>query len=372
MLWALRIRQAALIAIAIALAVASTYLLTAALISAARAPTIVFALNFTKLPSPVLRPSGSGPDAAATYNPAVVYVNGTFYMLYRAQARWRGVSVIMLAVSRDGIHFRKLGKVVLYPSLREEMGGGCEDPRIVEVNGTYYMTYTAYNGRVARLALAVSKDLVHWKKLGIVFPGWGWSKSGAILPIKIHGRYVMYFGDSNIWIAYSKDMVHWVTNRSWVVLRPRPGHFDSKLVEPGPPPILTKEGILLIYNAADREGRYYVGWALFSRDDPTKLIARAEKPILSPTYPWEIRGQTPNVVFATALVRVNDTWYLYYGAADTYVGVAIARGKHIIEELSPSVTPLHLAIPTAIGIAIAMLATSIALASLTARQPRNR
>ncbi|NPA96932.1 MAG: glycosidase, partial [Crenarchaeota archaeon] len=286
-------RVLSLIIVASVLAVASAYLLVDALIHIARAPAVIFALSFTKLPSPVLRPSGRGPDAAATYNPAVVYVNGTFYMFYRAQARWRGTSVIMLAVSRDGVHFKKLGKVVLYPTLKEEMGGGCEDPRIVEVNGTYYMTYTAYDGKVARLALAVSRDLVHWKKLGIVFPRWGWSKSGAILPVKIRGRYVMYFGDSNIWIAYSKDMIHWVTNRSWVVLRPRPGHFDSKLVEPGPPPILTKEGILLIYNAADREGRYYVGWALFSRDDPSKLIARAEKPILSPTYAWEIEGQTP-------------------------------------------------------------------------------
>ncbi len=94
------------------------------------------------------------------------------------------------------------------------MNGGCEDPRIVVVNGTFYMTYTAYDGKTARLALARSKDLVHWEKLGIVFPEWGWSKSGAILPIKINGKYIMYFGDSNIWIAYSDDMIHWVTDKS--------------------------------------------------------------------------------------------------------------------------------------------------------------
>lgn len=135
----------------------------------------------------------------------------------------------------------------------------------------------------------------------------------------------MYFGDSNIWIAYSEDMIHWVTNKDWVVLRPRPGYFDSKLVEPGPPPILTKEGILLIYNGADRKGRYYVGWALFSKDVPSKLIARAKEPIPLPTYSWEVKGQVPNVVFATSLIKVNNTWYLYYGATDTYVGVAIAK-----------------------------------------------
>jgi len=344
------VRVAALAA-ALALTVAAACVLMLTHLQSAEAPLP----SFTKLPHPILAPSGRGPDAAATYNPAVVYVNGTFYMFYRARARWGGTSVIMLAVSRDGVHFRRLGKVVLYPTLKEELRGGCEDPRIVEVNGTYYMTYTAYDGRVARLALARSRDLIHWEKLGVVFPKWGWSKSGAILPVKVNGEYVMYFGDTDIWIAYSRDVVHWVTSRDWVVLRPRPGHFDSKLVEPGPPPILTKEGILLIYNGANRKGVYSVGWALFSKNDPSKLIARAEKPILTPTYGWEVKGQVPNVVFATSLVRVNNTWYLYYGAADTYVGVAIARA-------GPHAKAMYVRVAlTAASVAVLALLTAIIL-----------
>ncbi|WFO75059.1 family 43 glycosylhydrolase [Desulfurococcaceae archaeon MEX13E-LK6-19] len=295
-----------------------------------------FLNRLVKLSRPVLKPSGKGFDAKAVYNPAVVYVNGTFYLFYRAQKAWHGTSVIMLAVSRDGVNFVRLNLTVLYPTLREEMGGGCEDPRIVKVNNTYYMTYTAYDGVTARLALARSRDLIHWEKLGVVFPDWGWSKSGAILPVKINGKYVMYFGDSNIWIAYSDDMVHWVTSRDWVVLRPRPGYFDSKLVEPGPPPILTDEGILLIYNAADENNRYSVGWVLFSKDDPTKVIARSEKPILEPEFEWEIYGQVPNVVFATSLVMVNDRLYLYYGAADTYVGLAVASLETLFNESTTS------------------------------------
>jgi len=169
--------------------------------------------KFIKLSYPILIPSASGPDAAAVYNPAVVFVNGTFYMFYRAQSKWHGTSVIMLAISYDGIHFEKLNLTVIYPTLKEELIGGCEDPRIVKVNDTYYMTYTAYDGKTARLALARSKDLIHWEKIGIVFPEWSWCKSGAILPVKINGKYIMYFGDSNIWIAYSDDMVHWVTSK---------------------------------------------------------------------------------------------------------------------------------------------------------------
>jgi len=77
-------------------------------------------------------------------------------MFYRAQSEWHGTSVIMLATSYDGIHFEKLNLTVIYPTLKEELIGGCEDPRIVKVNDTYYMTYTAYDGKTAG-----SKDLIH-------------------------------------------------------------------------------------------------------------------------------------------------------------------------------------------------------------------
>ncbi|MCD6301553.1 MAG: hypothetical protein J7L82_05730 [Staphylothermus sp.] len=125
-------------------------------------------ISFCKNPYPVLLPGPEWLDAAATYNPAVLYVNNTFYMFYRAQYRFHGTSITMLAISRDEIHFNKTHKMILYPTLAEEMSGRCEDPRIVVVNNIYYMTYTAYNGRNARLALARSKDLIHWEKLGLV------------------------------------------------------------------------------------------------------------------------------------------------------------------------------------------------------------
>jgi len=275
--------------------------------------------------SPIIFPDGDGPDAAATFNPAAIVKNGIVYLFYRAQPSWHGVSVIMLATSEDGVHFKRAETIVIAPEYVWEKGGGCEDPRIVEVNGTYYMTYTAYDGKTARLALALSRDLLHWKKIGLVFPRWGWCKSGAIVPVKINGYYWMYFGDSNIWIARSKDLIHWETRKERVVLRPREGYFDSRLVEPGPPPIVYDEGILLLYNAADENLTYYVGWALFSKDDPTKVLARAEEPILRPETPWERFGQVPNVVFAEGLVEINGKWYLYYGASDTVICVAISN-----------------------------------------------
>lgn len=114
------------------------------------------------------------------------------------------------------------------------------------------------------------------------------------------------------------------------MLRPRKGYFDSRLVEPGPPPIVTADGILLIYSGADDSNRYSVGWVLFSKDDPTRVMARADQPILEPTESWEKYGQVYNVTLAEGLVKKGDTWYLYYGAADTYVGVATFREKESV------------------------------------------
>ena len=209
-----------------------------------------------------------------------------------------------------------------------------EDPRVVRVGKTYYMTYTGYDGETARLCVATSKNLLNWKKHGVVFDEFpfekngrpNWTKSGAILTEKMKsgpfkGRYIMYFGDSNIWLAHSKDLLHWEYETK-PVLTPR-GH----LVEPGPPPVLTDEGILLIHNEAFRRDEgltYTVQVALFDREDPGKLLWRSEKPVLEPEFEWEKRGWVDNVVFAESLVEKDGREYLYYGGADRYVGLAIS------------------------------------------------
>ncbi|MBP1911743.1 putative GH43/DUF377 family glycosyl hydrolase [Thermococcus stetteri] len=203
---------------------------------------------------------------------------------------------------------------------------------MVRVGKTYYMTYTGYDGSVARLCLATSKNLLNWKKHGVLFGEFpfkkngmvNWTKSGAILPERLKsgpfkGRYIMYFGDSNVWLAHSKDLLHWEYEER-PVLTPR-GH----LVEPGPPPLITDEGILLIHNEAfwrSRELVYTVQLALFDRDDPRRLIWRSKGPLLEPTLDWERKGWVDNVVFAEGLVERNGTYYLYYGGADRYVGLA--------------------------------------------------
>lgn len=278
---------------------------------------------FTKYASnPILTPQGDGFESWAVFNPTVITEDGIFYMLYRAEDR-KGVSRIGLAQSEDGINFVRRSEPVLSPTEPYEIWGGCEDPRVVKFGDTYYMTYTAYNGYRAKLALATSKDLIHWEKHGVIIP-WPWSKSGAIVPQKINGKYVMYFGDSSIWIAYSDDLLHW-TVKNDPVMRPRPEHFDSRGIEPGPPPIVTDRGILLIYNGWNNNITYKVGAVLFSKDDPTIILERLDQPILEPTEGWEKAGQVSNVVFASGLARKGDSWYLYYGGADKCLNVAIAK-----------------------------------------------
>ncbi len=309
------------------------------------------------------------------FNPAAVVRDNKVYLLYRAEdkvGRYKGTSRIGLASSDDGLHFTRRSAPVLYPDndafKRYEWEGGCEDPRIVEDEaGNYVLTYTAFNGRKGRLCTAASADLVTWKKHGPVFGGRYadmWSKSGAIvcrregeriIAVKVRGRYWMYWGVGNIYLAHSQDLLDWAPVESgpaqWLqglsrghglgpdkgrllpALMPRPHKFDSVLVEPGPPALLTERGIRLLYNGVNR-GRqtdpaipahtYSSGQALFAADDPSRLIARIDHPFLKPDKDFELKGQVNNVCFIEGLVFFQGRWLLYYGAADSRIGVAVA------------------------------------------------
>jgi predicted GH43/DUF377 family glycosyl hydrolase len=297
-------------------------------------------------PQPVIFPRDDGFESAGTFNPSVIMNDGKFVMLYRAQDT-KGKSSLGYATSDDGIHFTRRSEPVFVSEAAYEKGGGVEDPRLVKVGDTFYLTYTGFNNvdgmgtdkRDAQLCLATSKDLIHWNRQGVILPSyrgkWNvkWTKSGAILTEKINGKYWMYFlgdatgKDTQMGVAYSDDLLHWTEALDHPVLSSRPGMFDSQVVEPGPPPFFTPEGILLIYNGADDGQVYSTGWVLFDKNDPTKVIARANAPLFSPQLEWEKVGQVPNVVFVEGLVREKKRWLFYYGAADKYIGVASAPAK---------------------------------------------
>ncbi|HET9305407.1 MAG TPA: glycoside hydrolase family 130 protein [Candidatus Sulfotelmatobacter sp.] len=285
--------------------------------------------------APVISPRGTNWESAGTFNPAVIVREGKIVMLYRAQDQ-QGKSRLGYAESGDGIHFTRRDEPVLSPSTEYEKDGGVEDPRLVQFGDTYYLTYTGYNKKDAQLCLATSKDLIHWERKGVIIPAnkgnWNvkWTKSGAIVPEKINGKYWMYFlGTSadekdQAGLASSPDLIHWTEASDTPVLPVRPGMFDSRVAEPGPAPIVTDKGIILIYNGADDKLIYRTGIAVFDLHDPRKLLWRSDAPVFTPEKDWEKVGQVPNVVFVEGVVRRGARYLFYYGGADKYVGVAEA------------------------------------------------
>ena len=305
--------------------------------------------NWSRLSeTPIITPKGDGWESTGTFNPTAVKYDGKIVMLYRAQDR-QGKSSLGYATSDDGVHFVRRPEPILAADAPYETGGGIEDPRLVKIGDTFYLTYTGYNNQGgsgmhatgpthgdAQLCLATSTDLTHWKRQGIIMPAYkgkwnvGWTKSGAIVPEKINGKYWMYYlADgahqmTQMAIASSDDLLHWTDVLDHPVVASRPKMFDSQVVEPGPAPLITSDGIFLIYNGADDNNVYRTGWVVFDKKDPTKVVARAEHPIFEPRHDWEKVGQVPNVVFVEGMVPDGNRWLFYYGGADKYVGVASA------------------------------------------------
>jgi len=302
-------------------------------------------------------------EALHTFNPAAILRDGKVFVLYRAEDDTGEMQIglhtsrLGLASSADGITFTRLPQPVFYPAQdaqqSREWPGGVEDPRIVESeDGTYIITYTQWNRITYSIGIATSKDLIHWTKYGPAFLGSAKGKydrlqykSGGIvtqlhdgrpIAVRIKGVYWMFWGEGAIHLATSPDLMHWTpvedaTGTPIEVLTRRPGHFDSGFPEVGPPPLLTSKGIVLIYNGKNDPDHgdpslgpnaYAAGEALFAADDPSRLIARTEAPVLKPEQPFEKTGQyAAGTTFAEGLVRLHNRWLLYYGCADSAVGV---------------------------------------------------
>jgi predicted GH43/DUF377 family glycosyl hydrolase len=293
--------------------------------------------------NPILRPSGDSWQSTNVYNPAAVVFGDRVVLLYRAHADDK-VSRIGFAVSDDGLHFAREAEPVIEPTEDYE-SLGCEDPRVTCIDGTYYMTYTGFDGRSALLCLATSRDLRNWTKHGPLFPdvdtwqtvpwmiqGRGrrpWNKAGGIAPVAINEVWHMYFGEGAIYHATSPDLLTWSAGEQ-PVIEGRPGSWDADLVEVGPPPVLVDDRLVLMVNGARITSiemmtvEYQCGQITFAADDPRRVVTRDEDPWLAPTAPEEKAGLVPNVTFVEGLVHFGGRWLAYYGQADTTTGVAVA------------------------------------------------
>ncbi|TJZ60427.1 hypothetical protein FAZ15_10495 [Sphingobacterium olei] len=310
-------------------------------------------------------------EASDVFNPGAVVKNNRIYVLYRGEDKsgmgiGKRTSRLGIAESKDGINMKRSSKPIFYPDedtqKENEWPGGCEDPRIaVTDGGLYVMMYTQWNRKVARLAVATSRDLKNWTKHGPAFQQAHngkfkdmFCKSGSIVTkvennkqviTKVDGKYMMYWGERFMNIATSDDLINWKPTLNErgdldLVVKPRQGYFDSDMTECGPPAIITDQGILVLYNGKNKggdgrdtnytAGTYAAGQVLFDLENPSKVIGRLDKPFFVPTEAFEKSGQYPDgTVFIQGLVYFKDKWFLYYGCADSQVGVAIFDPKSL-------------------------------------------
>lgn len=293
------------------------------------------------------------------YNCAIYKEDGIYRMLFRGIGEdW--ISRLGLAESTDGIHFVLNETPVMSPENVWE-GKGCEDPRLVKFDDTYYITYTAFDGFAAHASIASSLNLRDWDNRSQLFPEHHhlqrenlpshWSKAAALFPGPINGRNYLFFGDNHIWAAVSDNLKHWQPIAE-PVLSAREGFFDAAYVEMGPPPILTEVGWLALYHGVDSFGSqrtYAIGAALFAHDNPRELLWRSSQPILAPTEIYEIFGmidivdggfdvlknlstddlhrmadenRLPKAVFCCGAVSEGNDIRLYYSGADTVICTA--------------------------------------------------
>ncbi|MBN1248689.1 MAG: glycosidase [Anaerolineae bacterium] len=282
---------------------------------------------------PILRPRPEVPwEKDAVLNAAVIYDTtldrGPFHMLYRAVAHNPGDpnrSSIGYAWSEDGVHFERRDEPVLRPNVVPAESQGVEDPRMVKLGDTFYMTYTAYDLVWAQIALATSKDLIHWERQGIIIGHelFGFNKDAAIFPEKIGGRYcMMHRPDPDIYLAFSDDLQTWTDHVC--ILQPE-YEWEVTKIGGGAQPIKTDKGWLMIYHGVDADRWYRLGVAMLDLKDPTRVIARQAAPILEPQMDWELVGDVNNVVFTCGAVLLERELWVYYGSADTVIGLAKAN-----------------------------------------------
>ena len=302
--------------------------------------------------NPIIKPIIESPwEARATFNPAAIYLDEKVHILYRAFS-FKNKSIVGYASSKDGVHIdERLPEPVYVPRkifekrAAPDLWSGCEDARLTRIEDTIYITYTAYNGRVPRVALSTISvfDFINkrwnWSEpIVISSPGFN-DKNACLLPEKLDGKYVVfhrpenYIGLNIVDDLYSLE-TKWLDN-SFALIKPRPDKWDNKKIGISAPPFKLKEGWLLLYHGVSDPGHYYkVGAILLDLKDPTKVLARTDTPLMEPEMDYELYGDVNNVVFPCGAVVIKDEVYLYYGGADSVVGVAKMKVENILKKLT--------------------------------------
>lgn len=282
-------------------------------------------------------------------NPGAIRIGDKVYLFYRAVGD-DDISYIGLAVTDGYKVLERLSAPIFSPEIPEERMG-CEDPRLILIGERIWMLYTAYDGNIAQIAAAsiglqdfLERRFERWKREGLAFKNI-WDKDAILFPEKIKDRYILYHRiEPSMWITYMKDLVFPSRETHAIIIGPRPGRmWDSLKIGAGAQPIKTRYGWLLIYHGVDHNYVYRLGVILVDLQNPQKVIYRSPNPILEPIEDYELGlsgSWVPNVVFTCGAVAGSDKEILeddddilvYYGAADTSIGMASATLAELVPE----------------------------------------
>jgi len=299
--------------------------------------------------NPILEPNQNKWESKYVLNPGALRIKDKVYLFYRAVGE-DDISRIGLAITDGYKVLKRLPEPVFFPEIPEEKMG-CEDPRLIQIGDRVFMLYTAYDGNIAQIAaasIAVS-DLTNgnysnWQREGLAFKNI-WDKDAILFPEKINGKYVIYHRiEPSIWVTYMNELKFPQREKHAIICGPRPGRmWDSLKIGAGAQPLKTKYGWLLIYHGVDYNYVYRLGVILADLDNPQKVIYRSPNPILEPEEEYEVGlsgAWVPNVVFTcgavpgvdTQVLDDNDEILVYYGAADTSIGLATATLASLIPD----------------------------------------
>jgi len=325
--------------------------------------------------NPIIEPrTGHYWEMKATFNPGAVYADDRVHLLYRAIGG-DDVSVLGYAGSDDGVSFvDRLHDPAYIPFTTKEIvpkelqhvtdpaycsgggwNGGCEDPRLTLIDGTIYLTYTAFDGwgsiRVALSSIKLDDFLNKkwkWKKPAMISPPGEIHKNWVIFPEKIRGKYAILHGITPEIMVEYVDSLDFDETTFIKSSRPpngqvefRKGVWDGWVRGVGPSPMRTSDGWLVLYHAVDERdpGRYKLGAMLLDVDDPTKVLYRSNAPILEPDFDYENQGFKPGIVYSCGAVIKDGELYVYYGGGDSVACVAMANLERFLDELKKCGVP---------------------------------
>lgn len=323
--------------------------------------------------NPIITPSDLKWENEAVFNPTALHLDGKVHLLYRAIGS-DGMSSIGYASSPDGLHIdERLKKPVYSPHLwfenpdsndkREKSEslfasgggwGGCEDPKMTQIDDKIYVTYVAHTGvwptRTVLTSISVDDFLNKkwkWSKSQLMSPPGVGSKSVVLLPEKINGNYYIFHRRwPNIYLDIVPDLEfgegkRWLTGQH--MIRPRKSFWDSHKLSVGAAPIKTKDGWLTVYNAVDRldSSKYKIGAMLLDLEHPEKVLARSRKPILSPEEFYENDGK-PGIAYPGGAVVIDGILHVYYGGGDKVCCLAQIPVDELIWHLKKDSTPQSL------------------------------